>query len=777
MGPCVARPGGPPPPTARSPRGASAPRRVRAWAWVACLAAVSTLALPACKLKEGQQGLAPGQAVKISFIHTTDWHSRLVPYFYQSTRTDRILGIDERYAPFGGLARMAYLIKQERARGDRVLHLDSGDVFQGAPIFNFFDGEVEIRAMSFLGVDVHTLGNHDFDLGSRNVYDQLLRHARYPVLAANYAFLQADDPRGIYLGDRVRPYTILNANGLKVGVIGMGNISSMTSVGEGGNSLGIQPFEEVEIIQSWVDFLQPQVDVIVLLSHMGLGEDERLIRQTRGLDLVFGGHHHVVLNPPKVVEDAAGRGVPLIHSGVFLKFFCVLDAVVQDGEVISTNYRITPVDSRVPEDREALQMLEPYLFDMNTRVDLRRVLAYAPKSIPRFGKATGDSALGDLVADAMRKRRQVETDFALTNSLGIRADFSPGPITEELLFNVFPFENSVAKMMLSGEEIVEMLDFLAQRSASRGCQSQAQVAGIRYKMHCLLDEPTGSWSDEIYVGGTWDGRRWVGGEQVVGARVCVKDKRFISPLSYEVAVNDYIARGGSGFKVLKVNTSKVFTGIAIRTVVADHLRKLPACGSFCEEGTDSETCMLLRNCVESLTEYYADVCRVPWLPCKSNSDCPDGKGCYDEICQTCEGDDCSGALASRTCRADADCGEGEVCDPVRVNETLDAGDVLFCYREDCWEAARVYDPTRVPYYCRADVEESCVAKMRARAAEQCPQLPCVMVEEDGRIGRVSMTINDVAPACLPEADDNTGAAGGALEQEVDRCASDGICWE
>ncbi len=736
-----------------------------------------TLAQGCTDLREGEQTIAPGQAVKVTFVHTTDWHSRLVPYFYKPTRTDRVLGIDERYGPFGGLARMSYLIKKERAAGKRVLHLDSGDVFQGAPIFNVFKGEVEIRAMSFLNPDAHAIGNHDFDLGTRNLYEQLHKFARYPILAANYVFLPPDDPKGIYMAELVKPYVIINTHGLKIGIIGMGNVSSMTSIGEAGNSLGIQPLEETQVIQGWIDFLEPRVDLVVLLSHLGLTEDERIIRETRGLDLVFGGHHHVVLNPPKVITDMAGRRVPLIHSGVFLKFFCVLDVVVQDGDVISWDYKVVPVDSRVPEDREALEMLEPYLREMNTRFDLRRVLAYAPKTIPRYGQSTGDSALGDLVTDAMRRRRQVETDFALTNSLGIRADFSPGPITQELLFNVFPFENMVTKMMLSGPEIVEMLDFVARRSATRGCQSQAQVAGLRFTMHCLLDEPTGSWADEIYVGGRWDGRRWVGGEKVVGKRRCAKDKSGITPLSFDVAVNDYIARGGSGFKVLKVNTSKLNTGIAIRTVVGDHLRKLPSCGTYCDRGdTSPEACGIIRGCVESLTNYYADTCRVPWKTCSSDDDCSGDQRCYGGICETCDGDACHGYLVTRTCRSDSDCGRGEVCDPLRVHDQLTNDDVLFCYRADCWEEARKIDPTVVPFYCRADVDEACVEKMRERARDECPRLPCVMTEEDGRITKKTQTLDELPPECQPE--EETSGQGLTRGQDgPDLCATEGVCWE
>ncbi|MBM4319600.1 MAG: hypothetical protein FJ125_06495, partial [Deltaproteobacteria bacterium] len=480
--------------------------------------------------------------------------------------------------------------------------------------------------------------------------------------------------------------------------------------------------------------------------------------------------------------------------------------------------------------------------EMNRAVDLGRVLAFTPKTIPRYGQATGDSALGNLVTEAMQRRRQVETDFAVTNSLGIRADIQPGPITEELLFNVFPFENTVTKMMLSGREVVEMLDFVAQRSASRGCNSQAQVAGLRFKMHCLLDEPTGSWADEIVVGQRWDPRRevWVGGEPIVGPRRCVMDKEEISPLSYEVAVNDYMAKGGSGFRMLKMNTSKVYTGIAIRTVVGDHLRKLPQCGSYCgdaEQEDDSCTffnlcakaglvdcpaavacldeascvdrrdclarfargfmdeggtrrhcpalqlclgewhdrCPLLRTCTQSLTEYYAATCRNPWRTCRSSADCTGGKECVEGICQRCARGECSDALEPPTCRKDEDCGKGEVCDPLRLDpgRALADADVLFCYRRDCWEEAKRLNPTRIPLYCRADVDAGCLMRWLQRADQECPRLPCLMVEEDGRIAKLTQTLADLPEDCAarPAAPESRQAI-----EEFEHCATDEVCW-
>lgn len=610
-------------------------------------------------LVEGRPLANTDQDVRFTFLHTSDWHSRLLPYEFEPPRSDEELGLASAHRPFGGLTRMATLLKRERAAAERVLHVDSGDCFQGAPIFNFYQGEVEIRSMSLAGVDAAVIGNHEFDAGIRNVTEQLRRHARYPVIGANYVLPDfIEGTRDIGLGDVVQPFTILNSGGLRVGVIGGANVSSLSSIGEGGSSLGIQPIDEVQAIQDWVKFLEPQVDLTILVSHMGLSEDERIIRATVGLDIVFGGHHHIVLNPPKVIEDAVGRPVPLVHSGAFMKYVGKLDVVVRSGSVISHDYTLFPIDSALwkdhcpdpsgpdrgdrqpfcpsplelppeklaqpwlPDDAEALRMLEPYILDMNRNIDLKGVVAYSPQRVGRFGVTSGDSPLGNLVTDAMLRRERVEADFALTNSLGIRTDFHRGAVTLEQMFNVFPFENSITKVLLSGQEIVEMLDFVARRSAGRGCQSQAQVSGLTFRMNCV-DQFTLSWSDLVYVGpppclaaldhgeGTKldfpglsaaDVATCKGAvRKIVGKRGSRLDRCDITPLSFDAAVNDYIAGGGSGFEVLKFNTAKVHTGVSQRDAVVDHMRKLPACKTLSEEVVD--------DCITDLQTLFRRECR------------------------------------------------------------------------------------------------------------------------------------------------------------------------
>ncbi|HEY0095630.1 MAG TPA: metallophosphoesterase, partial [Archangium sp.] len=188
-------------------------------------------------IMEGQDIDLSGQEVRLSLLHTSDIHSRLIPYDFSPLKTDTDLGIIPEAGPFGGATRMASILRRERASSDRVLHLDSGDCFQGAPIFNVNSGEAEFRFLSKLNLDAAVIGNHEFDAGLRNFVQKTRDFATFPLLAANYYWDDHRQEGNEQAALNSSPYVIRNVKGLKVAILGMANISSLNSLSEGGNSL------------------------------------------------------------------------------------------------------------------------------------------------------------------------------------------------------------------------------------------------------------------------------------------------------------------------------------------------------------------------------------------------------------------------------------------------------------------------------------------------------------------------------------------------------------
>lgn len=688
---------------------------------------------------EGDEPLPTDQDVTLTLLHTADWHSRLFPYDFTVGQVDENLGLVQGNSPFGGAARMSYLLQRERGRSQRVLHLDSGDVFQGAPIFNYFLGEAEMRALAASGLDAGVIGNHEFDAGGENFARQAERWATFPLLAANYLFEPpandeyASPPR---LSRISKPYTILNADGLRVGVIGIANLSSMGSIFDQPNRLGIIPLETAEVTQFYIDFLRPQVDVIVALTHLGLTADEYLIQHTSGIDVVLGGHLHIVLNPPKQVRDCVSedengrhyiemydgtspgkpptrrycrqRTVVLAHSGAFMKFLGRLDSVFSrnperiqpngpgidpaydpelDGyEVVAQEYVLFPLDATVPEDPYVAEMLEPYAQSIANLSDLDQLVGYAPSIVRRFGSSGGDSPLGNLIADSMWLRLGIQTDFSLTNTTGIRTDLVPGPVSLEQMFNVFPFDNTVAKMFISGREVQELFDFVARRSASRGCNSQSQIAGARVEIDCGgTGCPAGETACATKIAIGRSNRGCATDVDCLEGELCDRDETTspdswrcllaVTPdASYEMATNNYIAQGGSGFRVLQRNTTQIDTLLPQRDVLTDYIREGRPCGADPMTGklpscTRDSDCGEAYECVCPARAAEFDEAASQCVD-RSASSCDAGNGqcvlsvCISDVVDFHVRDVCSGAIdpvAEARCQCDAAANAGAEC--------------------------------------------------------------------------------------------------------------------
>src|SRR3569623_3711416 len=153
----------------------------------ALVGVIAAACLAACTVDKPQPNLV-GQDIRLTIIHTSDIHSRLFPYHFTPIMFDQDFGLLPGAGPYGGIARIATMVKRIRKSADRSLWLDSGDAWDGAPVFNEFKGEVEIRALSLAGMDGAVLGNHEFDLGSQQLFTALDNWSQFPHLVANYEF-------------------------------------------------------------------------------------------------------------------------------------------------------------------------------------------------------------------------------------------------------------------------------------------------------------------------------------------------------------------------------------------------------------------------------------------------------------------------------------------------------------------------------------------------------------------------------------------------------------
>jgi 5'-nucleotidase len=267
----------------------------------AALSAGAIIAGPT--LLEAAGSFAP---LKLTILHTNDVHSRLESFPMDGGRNQGL----------GGVAARAALIQQIRAEETHVLLLDAGDIFQGTPYFNLYKGEPEIKAMTAMGYDACTIGNHDFDAGMENLAAQLAQHANFPMLVSNYDFTATA------MEHKTVPYKIFKKGKLKIGVLGVGiemhGLVPDTLYGETKYFDPIQKANEVSAILKEKE----GCDMIICLSHLGYQykgsnkvSDEVLAKETEHIDLVIGGHTHTFLDNPVVVKNKKGDDVVVNQVG------------------------------------------------------------------------------------------------------------------------------------------------------------------------------------------------------------------------------------------------------------------------------------------------------------------------------------------------------------------------------------------------------------------------------------------------------------------------------
>ena len=244
------------------------------------------------------------QQRRLVILHTNDVHSRLDPFPMDGSKNQGL----------GGVAARASLIDQIRSEAPQVLLLDAGDIFQGTPYFNLYKGEPEMKAMGAMGYEAVTMGNHDFDNGIEGLVD-MMRYAQFPFVNANYLLSDTQ------LEGKVKPYTIIQKESLKIGVIGVGvDLQGLVSPSLVGKVRYSNPIPVAQELANRLKF-DFGCHYIILLSHLGYSykgnqvSDLVLAEQTENIDLIVGGHTHTFLEKPTLIKNQKNQAVLVSQAG------------------------------------------------------------------------------------------------------------------------------------------------------------------------------------------------------------------------------------------------------------------------------------------------------------------------------------------------------------------------------------------------------------------------------------------------------------------------------
>lgn len=263
----------------------------------------------------------------ITILHTNDTHSQIDP-----------LPPNDRNAGKGGVARRATLVKRIRKENPNTLLVDAGDVFQGTPYFNFYKGEVEYKAMSAIGYDAGTLGNHEFDNGVEALA-AALKFAKFDVLSANY------DVTGTLLEGRVKRYVVRTLGGIRVGLFGLG-ISPVALITPA-NFKGVTFIDPANAAREVVKKLrgEERCSLVVCMSHLGYFEngergDSLIASQVDGIDFIASGHTHTFMEQPVTQTQPCGAKTLIFQVGKSGIYVGRVDFTFRTGKLVAASGRL-----------------------------------------------------------------------------------------------------------------------------------------------------------------------------------------------------------------------------------------------------------------------------------------------------------------------------------------------------------------------------------------------------------------------------------------------------
>jgi len=372
-------------------------------------------------------------------LHINDTHGYL---FAPPADEDDSSGDKDKAVPSdeGGAARLATLVRRIREENpDKVLFVHAGDdLSSDEPITIYHGGEATVQVMNALGLDAMTPGNGEFYGGLDRVLP-LRAKAQYVMLAANLAYRESG-------GEVFQPWTVREVNGVRIGILGLGFIRTEHPASQP-LSLG----DPVDTAKAYIPLLRSKADLVLLLTHVGEGEDMRIAAEVPGVDIIIGGHTHTCMDPPRRVKGPDGREVVVAQAGEFYRFLGRLDVAVATGQDDASRAevqgRLIPVDRSVPEDAETSALLQGYLGP------LEEVICVADEDI-NYARA-GDSPIAQWAGAAIQ--RVAATDVVLLSRSDVCNGLTAGPVTLADLVRLNPWRNRIVIAELTAAEIEGLL--------------------------------------------------------------------------------------------------------------------------------------------------------------------------------------------------------------------------------------------------------------------------------------------------------------------------------
>ena len=379
---------------------------------------------------------------KLTLLHSNDLHGDFLAE-----------KVDEKL--IGGVSRLSGYINKVRNEEKNVIYSISGDMFRGSLIDSEFQGLSTIEIMNMLAPDVVTIGNHEADYGLAHMLF-IEKCASFPIINANMYIK--------YVGTRLfNSHFIKEIDGMRVMFIGILTeevLKNTKSEGVVGTLIDIQ--DAVSEISKICDAYRTEdVDLTVLLTHIGIEEDKKLaeaLDPSCGIDIIIGGHSHTLLEEPCVVA-----GIPIVQAAVGTDQIGRFDIMVDTDKncIDSYTWQCIPItEENCPRD-EALEKVVSEYKDY-TDEKYGRILTRFPRAYTH-PKRNMETELGNLLAECMRD--QIGADLVLIGSGSIRKTSLGPAVTVRDFLEIFPFAEPAFGFRLTGKQLRHIVTFMLREDS------------------------------------------------------------------------------------------------------------------------------------------------------------------------------------------------------------------------------------------------------------------------------------------------------------------------
>jgi len=408
----------------------------------------------------------------VTILYTNDMHGHFLPW---PALRDK--------PPIGGFAALDYYVENERNIDPRALLFDCGDLMTGNLICNIeyrgAEGGALIEMMNMIGYDGMVFGNHELDKPISNLR-KFMEIAEFPFVCANFTDSAGND----FTREK---YHIYNLGGVKVGVTGV-TYHRMAGMADPDNLEGFNSTDPADAINRVIPELDPQTDLIVVLSHLGIEADRELARKIKGVDIILGGHSHTRLDQPEKIN-----GILICQAGSHARYLGKLTLQVAGDSIFSWHDTIIAM---VADNIKADTVLQALIDSMAGIIEEKFGAVIGTLASDWETAYQSESNIGNWVTDMLRAK--TGADIAIVNSGGIRKRIPAGPITLRDVYEMLPFDNYVSFFDCSGDDLQTIFAANADAEAGERSYGSLQISGASYAYEIRNGKPI---VGEMKIGG------------------------------------------------------------------------------------------------------------------------------------------------------------------------------------------------------------------------------------------------------------------------------------